>query len=78
MDLLEHGQVEIEAQRTQTVNEGVIFDVLVKPTLSEIRTEITEYDFPDPEAAPLYPRFDGKQHNLDSVIQQSQGFGNSI
>jgi len=52
-------QIEIEAQRTQTVNEGVIFDVLVKPTLSEIRTEITEYDFPDPEAAPLYPRFDG-------------------
>ena len=52
-------QIEIEAQRTQTVNEGVIFDVLVKPKLSEIRTEITEYDFPDPEAAPLYPRFDG-------------------
>ena len=52
-------QIEIEAQRTQAVNEGVIFDVLVKPTLSEIRTEITEYDFPDPEAAPLYPRFDG-------------------
>jgi len=52
-------QTEIEAQRTQTVNEGVIFDVLVKPTLSEIRTEITEYDFPDSDSAPLYPRFDG-------------------
>ncbi len=52
-------QIEIEAQRTQTVNESVIFDVLVKPTLSEIRTEITEYDFPEGESAPLYPRYDG-------------------
>ena len=30
-------QIEIEAQRTQAANESVIFDVLVKPTLSEIR-----------------------------------------
>ena len=52
-------QIEIEAQRTQTANESVIFDVLVKPTLSEIRTEITEYDFPEDESAPLYPRYDG-------------------
>jgi len=52
-------QIEIEAQRTQTANERVIFDVLVKPTLSEIRTEITEYDFPEGESAPLYPRYDG-------------------
>jgi len=52
-------QIEIEAQRTQTANESVIFDVLVKPTLSEIRTEIIEYDFPEGESAPLYPRYDG-------------------
>ena len=52
-------QIEIEAQRTQSANESVIFDVLVKPTLSEIRTEITEYDFPEGESAPLYPRYDG-------------------
>ncbi|MCS5545862.1 MAG: CopD family protein, partial [SAR324 cluster bacterium] len=52
-------QIEVEAKRIQAVNEGVIFDILVKPTLSEIRTEITEYDFPDPDSAPLYPRFDG-------------------
>jgi len=52
-------QIEIEAQRTQAANESVIFDVLVKPTLSEIRTEITEYDFPEGESAPLYPRYDG-------------------
>jgi len=52
-------QIEIEAQRTQAANESIIFDVLVKPTLSEIRTEITEYDFPEVESAPLYPRYDG-------------------
>jgi len=52
-------QIEVEAQRTQTANEGVIFDVLVKPTLSEIQTEVTEYDFPDPDTAPLYPLYDG-------------------
>ena len=52
-------QIEVEAQRTQSANESVIFHVLVKPTLSEIRTEIIEYDFPDSDAAPLYPRFDG-------------------
>jgi len=52
-------QIEIEAQRTQAANESVIFDVLVKPTLSEIRTEITEYDFPEADSAPLYPRYDG-------------------
>ena len=52
-------QIEIEAQRTQAANESVIFDVLIKPTLSEIRTQITEYDFPEGESAPLYPRYDG-------------------
>ena len=52
-------QIEIEAQRTQAANESVIFDVLVKPTLSEIRTEITEYDIPSDESAPLYPLYDG-------------------
>ena len=52
-------QIEVEAQRTQSANETVTLDVLVKPTLSEIRTEIIEYDFPDSDAAPLYPRFDG-------------------
>jgi len=52
-------QIDIEVQRTQAANESIIFDVLVKPTLSEIRTEITEYDFPIDDSAPLYPRYDG-------------------
>lgn len=53
-------QVEIEAQRTQTVNEAVILDLIVKPKLTQLKTEITEYQFPSIDSAPLYPLFDGK------------------
>jgi copper transport protein len=50
--------VELEAQRTQHVNEGVSFTVFVKPHISELKTDITEYGLPD-SAAPLYPAYDG-------------------
>src|SRR3989304_1729877 len=53
-------QVEIEAQRTQTVNEAIILDLIVKPKLAQLKTEITEYQFPSVDSAPLYPLFDGK------------------
>ena len=53
-------QVEIEAQRTQTVNEDVVLDLIVKPKLTQLKTEITEYQFPSIDSAPLYPLFDGK------------------
>ncbi|MGI0082101.1 MAG: virginiamycin B lyase family protein, partial [Nitrosopumilaceae archaeon] len=52
--------IEIEAQRTQSANEGVSFDVLIKPQLSELKTDIVEYNFPDANVAPLYPVFDGE------------------
>lgn len=52
-------QIEIEALRTQNANEGVILSVLVKPKLSELKTEITEYDLPDSAARPLYPVYGG-------------------
>jgi copper transport protein len=52
-------QIEIEALRTQNANEALILDVLVKPRLSQLKTEITEYGFPE-AAKPLYPFFDGK------------------
>ncbi|MFB5631281.1 MAG: CopD family protein [Nitrosopumilaceae archaeon] len=52
-------QMEIEAQRTQNLNEVVILDLVIKPKLSQLKTEIIEFDFPE-EAAPLYPLFDGK------------------
>lgn len=51
-------QVEIEAQRTQNVNEAVLLELVVKPKLTQLKTELIEYDFPV-DAAPLYPLFDG-------------------
>jgi copper transport protein len=52
-------QVEIEAQRTESVNESVILDLTVKPKLTQLKTELIEYDFPE-EGAPLYPIYDGE------------------
>ncbi len=52
--------VEIEALRTQRANEAISFDVVIKPQLSEIKTNIVEYSFPVTDTAPLYPVFDGK------------------
>ncbi len=52
--------VEIEAVRTLNANEDVSFDVLIRPSLSELKTNITEYTFPASDAAPLFPVFDGK------------------
>ena len=53
-------QIELEAQRTENANENVLFDILVKPSLDDIRINITEYDLPAEETAPLYPVYDGK------------------
>jgi len=53
-------QIELEAQRTENANESVLFDVRIKPALSDMRTEVTEYEIPADETAPLYPVYDGK------------------
>lgn len=52
--------VEIVSLRKQNANEAVSFDVTIKPHLSELQTNIVEYNFPDANVAPLYPVFDGK------------------
>ena len=52
-------QLEIEAQRTENANESKILNVLVKPRLENIQTQIVEYEFPE-NAKPLYPLYDGK------------------
>ena len=52
-------QIELEAQRTQSANEGVFLNLLVKPRLDDLRIELIEYDFPE-FAGPLYPVYDGK------------------
>ena len=53
-------QIELEAQRVENSNENTIFNIQIKPSLNDIRTEITEYDFPAEDAAPLFPVYDGK------------------
>src|SRR5574341_105124 len=52
--------IEIVALRTQNANEAVSFDVVIKPNLSELQTNVIEYNFPDTNVAPLYPVFDDK------------------
>ena len=46
-------------------NENAIFSLQIKPSLNDIRTEITEYDFPAEETAPLFPVYDGE--NIDEL-----------
>jgi len=51
--------VEIEAQRTENANESKILDLLVKPRLADIQTQVIEYELPE-DAKPLFPVYDGK------------------
>jgi len=52
--------VEVEALRNKGSNEGVSFTVFAKPRLSQLKTEIIEYQMPVNNSGPLYPVFDGK------------------
>jgi len=52
-------QTEIEIQRIQNANESVMMNLLVKPRLPDLKTEILEFEFPE-STKPLYPLFDGK------------------
>ncbi len=51
--------IEIEAQRTENANESVMLNLLVKPRLTDIQTQVIEYDLPE-DAKPLFPVYDGK------------------
>ncbi|MGY5140084.1 MAG: virginiamycin B lyase family protein [Candidatus Nitrosopumilus sp. Bin_571-38] len=50
--------VEIEAQRTENANESKLLNLLVKPRLADIQTQIIEYELPE-NAKPLFPLYDG-------------------
>jgi len=52
-------QVEIETQRNQNANESIFINLLVKPRLTDLKTEIIEYELPE-SSKPLYPLYDGK------------------
>jgi copper transport protein len=51
--------IEIEAQRTENANESVMLNLLVKPRLVDIQTQVIEYELPE-DAKPLFPVYDGK------------------
>jgi copper transport protein len=51
--------VEIESIREENANESKILNLLVKPRLTDIQTQVIEYDFPE-DAKPLFPIYDGK------------------
>ena len=52
-------QTEVEIQRLESANESVIMNLLVKPRLPDLQTEVIEYEFPD-TSKPLFPLYDGK------------------
>ena len=51
--------VEVEAQRTENANESKLLNLLVKPKLTDIQTQIIEYEIPE-ESKPLFPLYDGR------------------
>ena len=51
--------VDVEAKRKDHANESTRFSVVVKPHISELKMQITEYDIPATGAV-LYPTYDGK------------------
>ena len=51
--------VEVEAQRTENANESKILNLLVKPKLTDLQTQVIEYDIPE-ESKPLFPLYDGR------------------
>ena len=51
--------VEIEAIRTENANESKIMNLLVKPRLANIQTQIIEDELPE-DVKPLFPLYDGK------------------
>jgi copper transport protein len=50
--------VELDAHRSDNPNESASTLVLVKPRITELKTDITEYTLPE-DAAPLFPIHDG-------------------
>ncbi|WP_316506091.1 CopD family protein [Nitrosopumilus sp.] len=56
-------QVEIEAQRTENPNESIILNPLIKPRLSSLDADITEYKLSE-KAFPFYPVYDPRANAL--------------
>jgi len=51
--------VEVEAQRTENANESKLLNLLVKPRLTDIQTQVIEYELSE-DSKPLFPLYDGR------------------
>lgn len=51
--------MEVEAQRTENANESKLLNLLVKPRLTDIQTQVIEYELPK-DSKPLFPLYDGR------------------
>lgn len=51
--------VEVEAQRTENANESKLLNLLIKPKLKDIQTQVIEYELPE-DSKPLFPLYDGR------------------
>jgi copper transport protein len=51
--------IDIEAKRKDHANESTKFSVVIKPHISELKMQITEYDVPVKDAGILYSTYDG-------------------
>lgn len=51
--------IDVEVKRKDHANESTRFAVAIKPHISELKTQINEYEIPA-TAAVLYPTYDGK------------------
>lgn len=84
-------QTEVEIHRQQNANESVMMNLLVKPRLQDLQTEIVEYELPEPTKV-LYPLYDGKksiwvsdpsapklwQFSLDTLEFRSHSFDGAV
>jgi len=52
-------QTEVEIHREENANESVLMNLLVKPRLPDLQTEIIEYEFPESTKV-LFPLYDGR------------------
>ena len=51
--------VDVEVQRSENANESKLLNLLVKPRLGDIQTQVIEYELPE-ESKPLFPLYDGR------------------
>lgn len=84
-------QTEVEIHRQENANESVMMNLLVKPRLQDLQTEIVEYELPEPTKV-LYPLYDGKnsiwvsdpsapklwQFSLDTLEFKSHSFDGAV